>query len=75
MTPPLSPPDPIGTQLDMSGTQAVQLSRARASLRQALNRYRTYFRSARNRSPALSAEEALRRELGQISTTLQKLES
>jgi small GTP-binding protein len=59
----------------MPGIQTAQLNRARSSLRQALNRYSTYFRSAKNRPYSTSAQDALRTEMGQLSTTLNKLES
>jgi hypothetical protein len=59
----------------MPGIQSAQLNRARSSLRQALNRYSNYFRAAKNRAYSTSVQDALRREMGQLSTTLNKLES
>ncbi|UBF29664.1 GTP-binding protein [Kovacikia minuta CCNUW1] len=61
--------------MTLSGSQATQLNRARASLRQALNRYSTYFRTAKHRSPNPSAQATLRTEMGRLATTLNKLES
>lgn len=52
----------------------VQLNRARASLKQALNRYGAYFRAAKNQSPTGSVLETLRRQAEQLSRTLDKLE-
>jgi uncharacterized protein len=70
VTPSSSPANP-DVQTDM---QTVYLHRARASLRQLINRYTSYFHAARNR-PGLSAQETLKADLEQLAITLNKLEN
>ncbi|EKQ71091.1 small GTP-binding protein [Leptolyngbyaceae cyanobacterium JSC-12] len=55
--------------------QTVYLQRARAILRQTLNRYTAYFRAARNHPPAASTQKILRADMDQLSITLNKLEN
>lgn len=55
--------------------QTVYLQRARASLRQALNRYTAYFRAARSRPLAVSTQTLLKTDMDRLSVTLNKLEN
>ncbi|MCL6432724.1 MAG: GTP-binding protein [Leptolyngbyaceae cyanobacterium HOT.MB2.61] len=68
LTPPTDVPKPS------SDSQETQLTRARASLRQVLNRYSAFFRGTRNR-PGFAVKEPLQRDMEQLSTTLNKLEN
>ncbi|MBF2027513.1 MAG: DUF697 domain-containing protein [Oscillatoriales cyanobacterium C42_A2020_001] len=65
-----SPPNSTPTE-----PQTVYLQRARASLRQALNRYTAYFRAARNHPPAASTQTMLKTDMDRLSVTLNKLEN
>ncbi len=55
--------------------QTIYLQRARVSLRQALNRYTSYFRAARHRPPSTSVQADLKADVDQLSETLDKLEN
>jgi len=51
------------------------VARIRSSLRQVLNRYNAYLRSAKNRSYSADSQEALWKDMEGVSITLNKLES
>lgn len=59
----------------MAASQENQVTRARASLRQALNRYSAYFRAAKNRPAQAPVRDVLKRDMEQLATTLDKLEN
>jgi uncharacterized protein len=54
--------------------QTIYLQRARVSLRQALNRYTSYFHAARS-CPSWAGDEALKIDMEQLAATLHQLES
>lgn len=72
------PPSPLTERFDSkpSGAnwQEVQFTRARASLRQTLNRYSAYFRSTKTRPANPATQPLLRRDMERLSLTLTKLE-
>ena len=55
--------------------QETQVTRARASLRQALNRYSAYFRVSRKYLTDPRMEDTLRLDMERLATTLNKLEN
>lgn len=59
----------------MTDSQTIYLQRARASVRQALNRYTGYFRAARNHPSAPSTQTTLKTDMERLSVTLNKLEN
>jgi uncharacterized protein len=61
----ISPADP----------QGVYLQRARASLRQALNRYTAYFRAAKTRPVEASTQAQMKADMDQLAIALNKLET
>jgi len=56
-------------------SQTVYLQRARASVRQALNRYTGYFKAARNNPPPSTTQAILKTDMERLSVTLNKLEN
>lgn len=71
---PVSPQPEASKSASGSDSQVTPVSRARTSLRQALNRYSAYLRSAKSR-PNGTTQEALRQDIERLSTTLNKLEN
>ncbi len=55
--------------------QGVHLQRARVSLRQALNRYAVYFRSAKTRPVEASTQTRMKQDMDHLAIALNKLEN
>jgi len=55
--------------------QGVYLQRARVSLRQALNRYTAYFRTAKTRPVEASTQARMKQDMDQLAIALNKLEN
>lgn len=71
-----STPIPATTGSAPNGSaQTVHLQRARASLRQTLNRYTSYFRAAKQHPPVPSAQTLVKADAERLSVTLNKLEN
>lgn len=76
LTQPLSPlPEILDQPTSAQTVQDIQLTRSRASLKQTLNRYSSYFRAARHVPVSSTVQESLRQDMQQLTVTLNKLEN